>query len=301
VIGLQWGDEAKGKIVDLLTGDHHIVVRYNGGANAGHTVVRDGKTFKLSLIPTGVLEPTRTSVIGNGVVVDPRRFREEVEQLRTAGVTVGKNLLVSSHAHVILPYHFEEERLVEANKPASIGTTGRGIGPCYQDKAGRRFAIRVGDLLDTARLRQRLTTVMQYKTRLLGAMTPAGMTLPNIDVEEICQEATSHGEFLRPHVADTVAILQKAVQSGQSVLFESAQGTLLDVDHGTFPYVTSSSSTPAGIWSGSGVSARKVDRIVGVATNGCGMLCEFRWRRPIESLTEDRQAAAMDRCIIPVD
>lgn len=264
VVGLQWGDEAKGKIVDLLADRHDFIVRFNGGANAGHTVVRDGKTFKLSLIPSGVLDSGRTAVIGNGVVIDPRRFREEVAQLRAAGVSISENLLVSSHAHVILPYHFEEERIVEANKAASIGTTGRGIGPCYQDKAGRRHAIRVADLLDEARLRERLGAVIQHKSHLLRAMSPAGVVAPSIDAGAIIDEAIGHGQMLRPHVADTVSVLRKAMGEGRNLLFESAQGSLLDLDHGTFPYVTSSSTTPAGIWSGSGVPARKLDHIVGV-------------------------------------
>src|SRR5215468_2758780 len=145
VVGLQWGDEAKGKIVDLLTDQHDFVVRYNGGANAGHTIVCDGRTFKFSLLPSGVLHPHLRSVIANGVVVYPPRFLEEVESLRTAGVAVGDNLVVSDHAHVIFPYHLEEERLTEQGGEGGIGTTGRGIGPCYQDKVGRTFGIRVGD------------------------------------------------------------------------------------------------------------------------------------------------------------
>src|SRR5436190_23405938 len=157
VVGLQWGDEAKGKIVDLLTDQHDIVVRYNGGANAGHTVVANGQTFKLSLLPTGVLRPHVRSVVGNGVVVYLPRFIEEVASLRAAGVSVGDNLVVSDHAHVIFPYHLEEERLSEiAGNGQAIGTTGRGIGPCYQDKVGRQCGIRVGDLLDAAGLRERL-------------------------------------------------------------------------------------------------------------------------------------------------
>src|SRR5947207_10992019 len=163
VVGLQWGDEAKGKIVDLLTADHDFVVRYNGGANAGHTVVRGGKTFKLSLLPTGVLESRLRSVIGNGVVVYPPRFREEVEQLRSAGVSVGDNLVVSEHAHVIFPYHLEEERLSEEENGSALGTTGRGIGPCYQDKVGRVCGIRVGDLLDETSLRERLNAIVPRK------------------------------------------------------------------------------------------------------------------------------------------
>src|SRR5262249_42934024 len=156
VVGLQWGDEAKGKIVDLLTDQHDFVVRFNGGANAGHTVVSGDKVFKFSLLPTGVLRPRVRSVIGNGVVVYPPRFLEEVESLRKAGIAIGDNLLLSDHAHVIFPYHMEEERLNEQGTSAAIGTTGRGIGPCYQDKVGRLFAVRVGELLFPDHLRARL-------------------------------------------------------------------------------------------------------------------------------------------------
>ena len=160
VVGLQWGDEAKGKIVDLLSDSQQFVVRYNGGANAGHTVVWGDRTFKLSLLPTGVLKPHVTSVIGNGLVVYPPRFMEEVDQLVNAGVPVGKNLVLSDHAHVIFPYHMEEERLAEADAESKIGTTGRGIGPCYQDKVGRRHAIRVGELLHAKHLHDRLRQIV---------------------------------------------------------------------------------------------------------------------------------------------
>ena len=165
VVGLQWGDEAKGKIVDLLGDRHQFVVRFNGGNNAGHTVVWGDRTFKLSLLPTGVLKPHVTSVIGNGVVVYPPRFLEEVDQLVKAGVPVGANLVVSDHAHVIFPYHMEEERLAEAEADGKIGTTGRGIGPCYQDKVGRRFAVRVGELLHPTHLRERLRQIVPMKNR----------------------------------------------------------------------------------------------------------------------------------------
>jgi adenylosuccinate synthase len=264
VVGLQWGDEAKGKIVDLLGDRHDFVVRYNGGANAGHTVVRGGRTFKLSLLPTGVLDPRRRSVIGNGVVVYPPRFREEVEQLRSAGVTVGDNLAVSDHAHVIFPYHLEEERLSEQGGKEAIGTTGRGIGPCYQDKVGRLCGIRVGDLLDRDTLRERLRFVAPRKNRILQALADAGQTARTFDPDALCDEYAAHGEFLRPFVAETTHLLHRALRDGRGILFEAAQGSLLDVDHGTYPYVTSSNSTPAGIWSGSGVPARKLDRVVGV-------------------------------------
>src|SRR5438445_13010674 len=156
VVGLQWGDEAKGKIVDLLTEQHDLVVRYNGGANAGHTVVCNGQTYKLSLLPTGVLRPHLRSVIANGVVVYPPRFLEEIDNLQKTGITVGANLALSDHAHVIFPYHLEEERLSESGEEGAIGTTGRGIGPCYQDKVGRVCGIRVGDLLRPEMLRERL-------------------------------------------------------------------------------------------------------------------------------------------------
>ncbi len=266
VVGLQWGDEAKGKIVDLLGDDHDFVVRYNGGANAGHTIVWGDRTFKVSLLPTGVLKPHVTSVIGNGLVVYPPRFLEEVDQLLDAGITVGANLLLSDHAHVIFPYHMEEERVVEnASDGGAIGTTGRGIGPCYQDKVGRRFAIRVGELLNATHLRERLKYIVPYKNRLLAALAnPNAPTPKSFDANQLCDDYLKSAERMRPFVTDTSRVLLDALKAGKKVLFEAAQGSLLDVDHGTFPYVTSSSSLPSGIWSGTGVPARHVTRIIGV-------------------------------------
>jgi adenylosuccinate synthase len=261
VVGLQWGDEAKGKIVDLLAEDHDLVVRYNGGANAGHTVVCNGQTFKLSLIPTGVLRPGRLAVIANGVVIYPPRFLEETQTLRAAGVAIGENLLVSDRAHVIFPYHLEEERLTEQMGPQAIGTTGRGIGPCYQDKAGRTCAVRVGELLHAEHLRQRLRAIVPRKNRLLQALAPAARTF---DAETLADEYLGYAAQMRPHIADTTQLLHEALPRGRRILFEAAQGTLLDVDHGTFPYVTSSNSSTAGVWSGSGVPTRHVTRVVGV-------------------------------------
>jgi adenylosuccinate synthase len=261
VVGLQWGDEAKGKIVDLLTGRHDFVVRYNGGANAGHTVVCDGKTFKLSLLPTGVLRPELYSVIGNGLVVYPPRFLEEVEDLRGQGVAVGANLVLSDHAHVIFPYHLEEERLTEQGAKKAIGTTGRGIGPCYQDKVGRVNAVRIGELLYADHLRDRLQAIVPRKNRLLHALAPEARTF---DPQELSEEYLGYAERLRPFVGDTGRLLHQALRDGKRLLFEAAQGSLLDVDHGTYPYVTSSSSSPAGIWSGTGVPARNLDRVLGV-------------------------------------
>jgi adenylosuccinate synthase len=260
VVGLQWGDEAKGKIVDLLTDDHHFVVRYNGGANAGHTVVSAGRTFKLSLLPTGVLRPAVRSVIANGVVFYPPRFLEEVANLRAGGFAIGGNLVVSDRAHVIFPYHTEEERLGEGGSNA-IGTTGRGIGPCYQDKVGRQCGIRVGELLRPDHLRQRLGPIVERKNRLLRALSPDARTF---DAGALAAEYLGYAEQIRPHVADTVRLLHDGLRQGQRILFEAAQGTLLDVDHGTYPFVTSSNSSAAGVWSGSGVPARHLGRVVGV-------------------------------------
>ncbi|MGL4422619.1 MAG: adenylosuccinate synthase [Gemmataceae bacterium] len=263
VVGLQWGDEAKGKIVDLLSDQHDFVVRYNGGANAGHTVVWGDRTFKLSLLPTGILKPHVCSVIGNGLVVYPPRFQEEVEQLKKAGVPVGENLRLSDHAHVIFPYHMEEERLAEGNSSSPIGTTGRGIGPCYQDKIGRRFSIRVGDLLRPDHLRKRLSETVPHKNKMLAAMAGTA-TAKQFSVDDLMTEYLGYAEFLRPHVTDTVRLLHDGLSAGKAMLFEAAQGSLLDVDHGSYPYVTSSSSLPSGIWPGCGVPSRHLDRIIGI-------------------------------------
>jgi adenylosuccinate synthase len=265
VVGLQWGDEAKGKIVDLLADSHQFVVRFNGGANAGHTVVWGDRKFALSLLPTGVLKPHVTSVIGNGVVVYPPRFLEEVGKLRDGGVPVGANLVVSDHAHVIFPYHMEEERVAEADADGKIGTTGRGIGPCYQDKVGRRHGVRVGELLHPTHLRDRLKQIVPVKNRLLTAFAD-GRTdaLKTFDANKLCDEYLGYAEQIRPHITDTARLLHDALKAGKQVLFEAAQGSLLDVDHGTYPYVTSSNSLPAGIWSGTGVPSRAVTRIIGV-------------------------------------
>ncbi len=265
VVGLQWGDEAKGKIVDLLGDRFDFVVRYNGGANAGHTVVAGGKTFKLSLLPTGVIRPNVRSVIGNGVVVYPPRFLEEVDQLRQGGIDVTGTLSLSDHAHVIFPYHMDEEKLAESTTAGKIGTTGRGIGPCYQDKVGRRFGVRVGELLHPDHLRERLRYVVPFKNRLLTAFANGHAdTLEPRDPEAVADEYLGYAERMRPFVTDTSRLLQDAFRDGKRVLFEAAQGCLLDVDHGTYPYVTSSSSLPSGIWGGSGVPAKNVQRIIGV-------------------------------------
>jgi adenylosuccinate synthase len=261
VVGLQWGDEAKGKIVDLLTEQHDFVVRYNGGANAGHTVVSAGKTYKLSLLPTGILHPRVCSVIGNGVVVFPPRFLEEIESLEKAGIAVGQNLRLSDHAHVIFPYHSEEERLSEQGSGSTIGTTGRGIGPCYQDKVGRVLSVRVGELLHPDHLRERLRAIVSWKNRLLRGLSSDAQVY---DADALAAEYLGYAERMKPFITDTTRLLQQARAEDKNILFEGAQGSLLDIDHGTYPYVTSSNSSPAGIWTGSGVSARYLTRVIGV-------------------------------------
>jgi adenylosuccinate synthase len=202
-----------------------------------------------------------TSVIGNGVVVYPPRFLEEVEKLRAAGVPVGANLVVSDRAHVIFPYHMEEERLLEAGAEGKIGTTGRGIGPCYQDKVGRRFAIRIGDLLDANHLRERLRFIVPFKNKILAAMGDA----KSFDADALCDEYLGYAALMKSHIADTTRLLHERIAAGKPILFEAAQGSLLDVDHGSYPYVTSSSSLPSGIWTGTGVPSRKITRIIGIA------------------------------------
>lgn len=267
MIGLQWGDEAKGKIVDLLTERHEIVVRYQGGANAGHTVVTGGQKYKLSLIPSGILHPGVISVITGGVVLYPKKVLEEIEELRTRGVAIDGNLRISDRAHVIFPWHFEEERVFQviAASGESIGTTMRGIGPCYRDKVGRSHAIRLGDLYRES-FAQRLQQIVQEKNRLLSAgATNADCEFTPLDADVILAEYRSYAEKLRPFVCETTTFLHDALEEGRRLLFEGAQGALLDLDHGTFPYVTSSNSSGVGISPGSGVPGKYMNHVIGVA------------------------------------
>jgi adenylosuccinate synthase len=263
VVGLQWGDEAKGKIVDLLTEEHDVVVRYQGGNNAGHTVVFDGQTYKLSLLPAGILHPSVVSVIATGVVINPKALLNEIDSISARnGRLIDGNLLISDRAHVILPYHVLEEAVFENNRKADpIGTTMRGIGPCYRDKAGRTHAIRVGDLCRPDYFRRRLTDIIAEKNLILKALDPEFQPL---EVEPIYQEYCVYAERLRPYIADTTAFLQRAIREGKRLLFEGAQGSLLDVDHGTFPFVTSSNSSGCGVHNGSGVPERVIGKMIGV-------------------------------------
>ncbi len=263
VVGLQWGDEAKGKIVDLLCDQHDAVVRYQGGANAGHTVVVDSVTYKLSLIPTGILRPGIECVIGNGVVIHPPALLREVETLSSQGVDFGNRLHVSDRAHVILPYHLAEERLTEESASAAdhLGTTRRGIGPCYRDKVGRVHGVRVGDLYHPARFREHLARIIEYKNRLLSAMLT---DYEPLDATAVADEYLEYAERLRPYTCDTTSWLHQAVRDKKRLLFEGAQGSLLDIDHGSYPYVTSSNSSAAGIAAGSGMPTRHIDRWIGI-------------------------------------
>ena len=263
VVGLQWGDEAKGKIVDFLTDSHEVVVRYQGGNNAGHTVKFNGETYKLSLLPTGILRPGVTAVIGNGLVVNPEALLKEMKSLTDRGVPVSaENLLVSDRAHVILPYHIIEDAVFEKRRgDHAIGTTGRGIGTCYRDKAGRTHAIRIGDLYHPDIFRAKLAEAVEFKNLTLKALDSS---LEPLNANEIYSTYLAYAEKLKSHIVDTTAWLHRALKQKKNILFEGAQGSLLDVDHGTFPYVTSSNSSAAGIHSGSGVPQRAINRMIGI-------------------------------------
>jgi adenylosuccinate synthase len=265
VIGLQWGDEAKGKLVDILTGEHDVVVRYAGGANAGHTVVSAGQTWKLSLIPSGILRDGVQCVVTGGVVLDPASAIREIEMLESRGVSVAGKLQISDRAHVVFPWHIAEDKLLDGSLSGggAIGTTGRGIGPCYRDKVGRALAVRLGDLYGDD-LRSRIEHITAFKNRLLASWAPGGGEEKPLDAAIIHRQYVEYAERLRPFVSDTTAFLLDSVEAGGRLLFEGAQGALLDIDHGTFPYVTSSNSSGVGVASGSGVPGRWVDRVIGV-------------------------------------
>lgn len=264
VIGLQWGDEAKGKLVDLLTRQHEVVVRYQGGSNAGHTVVVGGEKYKLSLIPSGILASGVQCVVTGGVVLNPKSILEEIDGLVSRGIAVGTNLMLSDRAHVIFPWHIAEDRVLDksCSSGENIGTTMRGIGPCYSDKVRRSYAVRLGDLYRDS-FRQRIELIATAKNKELAGF--AGETgMGPFDSAAIFAETMGYAQRLKPFVADTTAYLLTAVESGKRVLFEGAQGALLDIDHGTFPFVTSSNSSGVGVPSGSGVPGRWINKVLGV-------------------------------------
>ena len=260
VIGTQWGDEGKGKIIDLLTKNADIVARYQGGNNAGHTVIIKDNEFTLHLIPSGILHKGKKCIIGNGVVINPKALLAEISELEDKGISVNEdNLYISKSAHVTMPYHIVSETLKEERERGRIGTTLRGIGPTYVDKAAR-MGIRMCDLIDPdifrAKLEENLEQINLLFEKIYG--------VKGFKVNEIFDEYSGYVEKLAPFVKDTVFMLNKAIDEGVSVLFEGAQGSLLDVDHGTYPYVTSSNSTAGGICTGLGVGPTKIDSIIGV-------------------------------------
>ena len=265
IAGAQWGDEGKGKVVDLLAARVQVVARYNGGHNAGHTVIVDGKRFVLHLVPSGILHPGILCVIGNGVVVDPLALEKEVGELEALGVEIGGNLLLSDRAHVILPHHRGLEALSEEARGArKIGTTLRGIGPAYEDKAGRR-GVTLGDLLRPATLPDKLAEARRHYEQVLRGASRA----PDVDWERVVGELQAFGERHRSRITDVSLVLYRQMAQGYSVLFEGAQAALLDLDHGTYPYVTCSAAAAGGAATGTGVPPTRIDGVLGVAKAYC--------------------------------
>ena len=260
VVGAQWGDEGKGKIVDLLSEQAEIVARYQGGANAGHTVIRNGEKFVLHLIPSGILHPSTTCVIGNGVVIDPAALLQEIATLQAKGIDARGRLLISHRAHLIMPYHkLLDQAMEEHNGKPRIGTTGRGIGPAYEDKA-HRSGIRIVDLLDEATLREKIHANLLEKNAILEKIYGHAQ----VDEARVLREFLEFDDKIDPFVTDTARHLNHAIAEGKRVLCEGAQGTLLDIDFGTYPYVTSSNPTSGGACIGLGIGPTKIDRVLGV-------------------------------------
>jgi len=257
VLGAQWGDEGKGKIVDLLTPNFSIVARYQGGHNAGHTVYANGRKFVLRLLPSGILHEGIVCVIGNGLVVDPQALFAEIDEIGKAGINIGDRLLISDKAHLILPYHRELDLLSEARRgERKIGTTSRGIGPAYEDKIARR-GVRVGDLANPASLAEAIEHNVAARNRIIGDST--------MDARQVLDDLARAWDRMKPWVTDVSLYLDRARKEGRAIMFEGAQGTLLDIDHGTYPYVTSSNATIGGVCTGLGVGPRAIDGVLGAA------------------------------------
>lgn len=259
LVGTQWGDEGKGKICDLIAGDYDCVVRYQGGNNAGHTIVVGDRKYGLHQVPSGIMYPNCISVIGNGCVVNPEVLLEEIDTFERDGITT-KNLKVSGNAHIIMPYHMDLDGAYEALLGShSIGTTKRGIGPCYQDKMAR-IGLRMQDMLDEDVFREKLARALDRVNPQLEKL----FGLPTYTVDQICATYLPMAERLRPYITETGLLLNDLVEQGKSILFEGAQATLLDIDHGTYPYVTSSNCTAGGAVTGSGVGMKNIDRVLGI-------------------------------------
>lgn len=265
VIGLQWGDEAKGKLVDLLAPKHDCVVRYQGGANAGHTVVSGSQVYKLHHVPSGILHPQVRNFITPGVVIEPNTLLRELRDLENRGLQPSKNLMISQRAHLVMPWHLAEDKLFNSRsvQGESIGTTLRGIGPCYRDKVGRNFAVRAIDLLQ-GDLAKRISAIAETKQEWLRAMGSDDIA-SQLVADQIIDQAQQWAGSLGPMIGDTTSELLDRLDAGQRLLMEGAQGSLLDIDHGTYPFVTSSNSSGVGISAGSGVPARWIRRVIGVA------------------------------------
>ena len=264
LIGLQWGDEGKGKVIDALAGRFDVVIRFQGGANAGHTVQVGDQEFVLHMVPTGVLRPETLSILGNGMVIDPAGLVGEIDGLRARGVKVAENLVISDRAHVVLPHHKLLDQLREkARAGGRLGTTGSGIGPCYADKA-TRDGIRFCDMVDAGLFRERLEALMAMHNPIIERVHGA----EPLDCDAICREYAAYAEALRPHVRDTVPLIHQALADGRSILLEGAQGSLLDVDFGTYPFVTSS-PVLTGAHTGTGIPPSRIDRVLGLAKAYC--------------------------------
>ncbi len=271
VVGLQWGDEGKGKVVDLLAREYDLVVRYNGGANAGHSVQVGDKRYALHLIPSGVLSEDAINILGNGVVIDPAQVVKEINTLRAEGITIGENLKISDRAHLVFEYHKRQDALYEQaiaqaqGDKAAIGTTGRGIGPCYADKALRSTAIRVGDLLDEKTLAEKLQRIVTVKNTVLGALaSQCGEAYEPFDAKQLLADTLKLAEVLRPHICDVSHLLNTSIDAGKRLLFEGANATLLDIDHGTYPFVTSSNCSSLGVHTGTGIPGHQVKNVLGI-------------------------------------